>query len=122
MKKYLLFVKDKELQELHKTIELLQHQGAQLGLGNQTSSQDIFIFLNRLMKKKCELRLLVQNCTIFVQSHVWYFFNIFLNFFLVLQWPKKIRETFLLSKSEVQKSKNVYVILHFYQILILLIF
>ena len=88
MKKYLLFVKDKELQELHKTIELLQHQGAQLGLGNQTSSQDIFIFLNRLMKKKCELRLLVQNCTIFVQSHVWYFFNIFLNFFLAQKNPR----------------------------------
>ena len=45
-------------------------------------------------------------------------FSIFLEFFIffVLLWPEKIREPFFLSKSKVQKSKNVY-IYYFYEIL-----
>ena len=60
------------------------------------------------VQKKVWLAALVQlSCMVF--------FQYFWKFFLVLQWPKEIRETFFLLKSKVQKSKNVY-IYYFYQI------
>ena len=46
------------------------------------------------VKKKCDQQRLVQKCTFFVQLFCMVFFNIFGIFFLVLQRPKKIRETF----------------------------
>ena len=64
-------------------------------------------------KKKCDLRRLVQNCTPLCNSPVWCIFNIILlkiwNLFGTPMAQKKIRKPFLLSKSKVQKSKNVYI-------------
>ena len=61
--------------------------------------------------KKCDLRRLVQNCTLFSCNSCMVIFQHFLNvfnFFMVLQWPKKKSANFyFLSKSKVQKNKNV---------------
>ena len=64
----------------------------------------------RVSQKKWDLRRLVQICTFFVQLSGMVFFQYFFwktcNF-LVLQWPKKISKPFFLSKSKIQKNKNV---------------
>ena len=63
------------------------------------------------VKKKCDLRRLVQNCTFFVQLSFMVLFQYFLkicNFFGTPMTQKKIRESFFLSKWKVQKSKIVH--------------
>ena len=74
-----------------------------------------FLFVKeiyRVSQKRCDLWRLEQNFTFFVQLSCMVFFQyFFLNLLIFFGTPmarKKIREPFFLSKSKVQKSKNVY--------------
>ena len=63
-------------------------------------------------KKKRDLRRLLQNITFFWQLCCMVFFQYFLKIFIFFGTPmvrKKNPRIFFLSKSKVQKSKNVYI-------------
>jgi len=70
------------------------------------------------VKKKCDLRRLVQNCTFFVQLSCMVFFQYFLKFlkkFLVFQWLKKSANLFSLKIKSLEKKKCVYKYITFFQ-------
>ena len=69
------------------------------------------------VKKKCDLRRLVQNCTFFFATLLYGVFSIFfenLYFFLVLQWPpKKSANLFFSQNQKFRKGKMCIHIISF---------
>jgi len=69
------------------------------------------LIIYRVSKKKCDLRLLVQNCTFFVQLSCMVFLKYFLkicNFFGTPIAPKKSTNRFSLKIKSSEKQKCVY--------------
>ena len=78
-------------------------------IGHPNRRTSIYYY-HRVNKKKCDLRRLVQMSIFFRASLLYGVFKIFfenLYFFGTSMVQKKIREPFFLSKSKVQKNKNV---------------